>query len=68
MPDEAIVAIEANKSEANKAVAADVVVTDNVAKDAIDTNETIGTGAASNAILVDEVIVVDVANKVDTAH
>ncbi len=44
------------------------MVVDDVAKDAGDTNETVRTGAASNAILVDEAIVVDAANKADTTN
>ncbi len=64
--NEASVTIEANKSEANKVIAADVVGAVNVAKEAIDTNETIGTVAASDTISVDEAIVVDAANKADS--
>ncbi len=48
--DEANVAMEANKSKANEVVTDDLVVAVNVAKDVVDTDETIGTSAASDAI------------------
>ncbi len=65
--DEANVPIEANESKANEVVAAGVVVAVDVAKDAIDTNVTIGTGAASNAILVNKATVVDEVKEADKA-
>ncbi len=65
--DEANVVIKANESEADKVIAADVIVVVDVAKDAVDTNETTGTGVASDAILVNEAIVVDAVKEANKA-
>ncbi len=41
-----------NKAEANQVVAADVVVAANVVKEAVDTSETVGAGAADRTNLM----------------
>jgi hypothetical protein len=63
--DEANVAIEADKSKANKVVAADVVVADDVAKVAIETNELPLDGNEVDAIYANKANAAAVADKVD---
>jgi hypothetical protein len=59
------VAFDADESEANKVVAADVIVVDNVAKAAIETNESPLDGNEVDAIYANKVNATAVADKVD---